>query len=223
MTSNAWPPHHNTAAARAAVPQRADQPEAAIVPMRSEHLAGAVRLHQLLFPNEMLAQLGPRAMLALYRTYLESPRCIAFAAVCNEALVGVVSGALGPGFIKEVIRRHPWVIASAAAVRLLRAPGAVRAIATFPRRGTDPWPGDPAQRFYWRMIMIDPEWRGHGVVVPLVRALLREARQRGAREACSATYDHNLPMVWVQKVFKFESRVAGPGPRYYRLDLDRLS
>ncbi len=190
--------------------------------MRSDHLAGAVRLHQLLFPNEMLAQLGSRAVRALYRTYLESPRCLAFAAVWDEALVGVVCGAIGPGFIKEVIRRHPWVIASAAATQLLWAPGAVRGVVPFLRRGTDPWPGDPAQRFYWRMIMIDPEWRGHGVVVPLVRALLHEARRRGAREACSATYDHNLPMVWVQKVFGFEGRVAGPGPRHYRLDLEKL-
>jgi L-amino acid N-acyltransferase YncA len=72
------------------------------------------------------------------------------------------------------------------------------------------------------VIMIDPEWRGRGLMVPLVRALLQEARARGAREACSATHDHNLPMVWVQRVFGFESRAAGPGRRYYRLDLDKL-
>ncbi|MFI5396458.1 MAG: GNAT family N-acetyltransferase [Candidatus Binatia bacterium] len=212
----------STAASEVGAAPEAPEAQAVIAPMRPEHLVGAVRLHRHTFPDEPLARLGARAMMAVYRTYLESPRCVAFVAAHEQTVVAAASGAIGPGFVTEVVRRHPWLIVSVAAARLLQHPTAAHRLTTLLYRRSHPWEGDPARRFYWRVIMIDPEWRGRGLMVPLVRALLQEARARGAREACSATHDHNLPMVWVQKVFGFESRAAGPGRRYYRLDLDNL-
>jgi GNAT superfamily N-acetyltransferase len=204
-----------------AVPET-PEPQAVIIPMRFEHVAGAVHLHQRSFPDEPLARLGTRAARAVYRTYVESPRCIAFVAAHEHTVAAVASGVIGPGFVAEVIRRHPWLILSVASAQVLRHPGSMRHLTGLLSGREHPWEGDPTQRFYWRVIMIDPEWRGRGLMVPLVRALLQEARSRGAREVCSATHDYNLPMVWVQKVFGFESRAAGPGRRYYRLDLDKL-
>jgi GNAT superfamily N-acetyltransferase len=199
------------------------EPGFAIIPMRLEHVADAARLHEAAFPEQRVARLGRQVTLALYRTYVESPRCIAFAAVDGARLIGVASGAMGPGFSKEVLRRHPWAVLTTALARLLEAPGSLRKLAGLLRPGTDPWPGEPARRFHWRMLLIDPEWRGQGVVVPLVRALLEEARQRGAREVCGgATDDRNLPMVWVQKVFGFEIGITGAGRRHYRLDLEKV-
>jgi len=137
-------------------------------------------------------------------------------------VAAVAAGVVGPGFVAEVVRRHPWLTVSASAAHVLRYPSSMRRLTGLLSSRRHPWEGNPTQRFYWRVIMIDPEWRGRGLMVPLVRGLLQEARRRGAREACSATHDHNLPMVWVQKVFGFESRAAGPGRRYYRLALDHL-
>ncbi len=198
--------------------------EAVIRPIGPAHLSGAVHLHKRTFPHELLTRLGSRAIVAVYRTYIESPRCIGFVAVQDAEVTAVACGVMGPGFLMEVLRRHPLAIGGAAVSRLLRHPTSVRGLLhnVLSPRGVG-WEGDPVERFYWRVIMIDPTSRGRGLMMPLVQNLLQEARGRGASDVCSATHDHNLPMVWVQRVFGFESRPARPGLRYYRLDLRRSS
>jgi GNAT superfamily N-acetyltransferase len=227
---------HDSMAAGAAPSERRQQPhsilgagstaptasEVVIVPMGEEHIAGAARLHLQTFPDETLAQLGQRVAVAMYRIYLDSPRGIAFVATQRTEVVGVVSGVIGPGFVGEVLRRHRWLIFWTAALRVARSPAFIRQLAAIVGRGSDPWEGDCARRFYWRTQVIAPAWRGRGIIVPLIRALLLEAQRRGAREACSTVFDHNLAAVWVHKVLGFESRASSAGPRHYRLDLDRL-
>ncbi len=203
-------------------PAKAIAPEIAIAPLQTGHIASAVRLHQETFPDETLARLGPRVTAAVYRTYVESPRALAFVATHKEEVVGVVSGAIGPGFVREVIRHHRWRILGAVVVSVARSPLVVRQLVGVARRGEDPWGGDCSHRFYWRAQVIAAEWRGKGIVIPLVRALLQEARRRGARDACSTVFDHNLAAIWVHKVFGFEGCALGTGPRHYRLDLERL-
>jgi GNAT superfamily N-acetyltransferase len=194
----------------------------AILQLQEGHIASATRLHQQTFPDETLARLGPRVTAAVYRTYLDSPRGLAFVAIHEKDVVGVVSGAIGPGFVREVVRRHRWSILGAAVLCMARSPLFIRQLVAMATRRDDPWKGDRARRFYWRAQVIAPEWRGKGIVVPLVRALLEEARRCGARDACSTVFDNNLAAIWVHKVFGFESRDLGTGPRHYRLDLERL-
>lgn len=197
-------------------------PQFSVVAMRAEHIAGAVRLHRESFPNEPLGRLGPGVATAVYRTYVDSPRCISFVAVSGDKVVGAVNGVIGAGFMKEVVRRHWLLVGSAVTAQVLRSPRLALELATITKRGSDPWGGDTTRRFYWRTQMTDAAWRGRGIILPLVRALLSEARRRGAWEACSTAADQNLAAVWVHKVLGFESRVVGPGPRHYRLKLDRL-
>lgn len=192
-----------------------------IRPLADAHVAGAARLHQRTFPEETMAQLGLRVVEALYRTYVESPRGIAFVATHAGNVVAVVCGALGPGFVREVLQRHYGLILVAVVGRLFRSPRIVGQLAGIASRGDDPWGGDPARRFYWRTQAVAAEWRGKGIILPLTRALLLAARERGAREACSTVFEHNLAAIWVHKVFGFETRVMPSGPRHYRLDLER--
>ncbi len=199
------------------------EPQAVIVPMRAEHVPGAVQLHRALFPNETMVRLGPKVVEAVYRTYVESPRGIAFVAVHTGAVVGLVTGAIGPGFLREVVRTHRWRVMAAAVRSVVRSPRFIGQLVSVLRRPREPWPGNAARRFYFRMQMIAPEWRGRGIVLPMVRAMLTEARQHGALDACSTVFDHNLEAIWVHKVFRFESRAVGSGPRYYFLALDKLN
>ncbi|HVN86586.1 MAG TPA: GNAT family N-acetyltransferase [Candidatus Binatia bacterium] len=196
--------------------------DAAIVPMRAAHIGGAVQLHQKLFPNETMVRLGPIAMEAVYRTYIDSPSGVAFVATHADEVGGVATGVIGPGFLREVVRTHPWRIAAAAAVGVARSPRFVSSLLEVSRRPAEPWPGDRTRRFYLRMQMVAPEWRGRGIVLPMVRALFNEARRRGARDVSSTIVGTNLSAMWVHKVFGFESCMSGSDTRYYRLDLDKL-
>lgn len=190
--------------------------------MRPEHVATVARLHRETFPDELLPQLGPAVMDVLYRSYLDSPRGVAVAATQDGEVAGFATGAIGPGFVREVVRRHWKLIAAAALRAAVRSPRLLRELTAVTQRLPDPFPGDPARRFYWRILVVAPAWRGQRLAMPLVRAILLEARRRGAHDVFSPVYDYNRPSIRLHEILGFESYPAAPGLHFYRLELARL-
>lgn len=194
-----------------------------IVPMAPEHIEKAVRLHCETRPDEALAQLGTAVTRAFYRSWVAHPRCICLVGTDGDDVVSAVMGMLGTGFLRRIVRRHPLLIGGALAARALRSPRFVWELAMGTGRSGEPWPGDPARRFHVLTLEVASQWRGHGIVVPLLRAALLEARRRGAWDACTTVEDANLPSVWVYRALGFERSAPNRGVRHYRLDLRQVS
>ena len=191
-----------------------------IVSLSTEYLGGAVDLHVTVRPDEALSQLGRAVTRVMYQAYLESPRCVVRLAVHDTRVVGAAVGVMGAGFLRTVLRSHPWLIGSALAWRLLRSPRFVSHLAIGQQRSGEPWPGDPARRFHVLTLQVAPEWRGRGVVVPLLRAVLTQAKRRGAQDACTTVEEDNLASIFVYNVLKFQASASIAGRRHFRLDLE---
>lgn len=191
-----------------------------IGPLTPEYLERAVELHVTVRPDEALSQLGPAVTRVTYQAYLESPRCVVRLALHDAEVVGAAVGVMGAGFLRTVLRSHPWLIGSALAWRLLRSPRFASHLAIGLQRSGAPWPGDPARRFHVLTLQVAPEWRGCGIVLPLVRAVLTEAKRRGAQEACTTVEEDNLASIFVYKALQFQASSPSAGRRHFRLDLE---
>ncbi len=202
------------------VPNRSG-PAYAIRPMAVDDVEQLVQLHRACYPQALLTALGPRLLRVVYASYATSPACVSLVAVSEGRIVAAVNGAIGDGFVRGLLRRHPFLVARLVCRLLWQRPGSwmplfrrAVALAITRRHSAE---AKVRRRFVWRSQAVAPAWRGAGLIFPLIREMITELRARGVEEIYSTPEADNLASVWIHRVLRFQrmgERVAEDGRQY---------
>jgi GNAT superfamily N-acetyltransferase len=193
---------------------------ACIEPMAPAHIPDMLRLHELCYPTQFASRLGADVLGIVYRAYCEDPNAVGLVSIVDGHVVATVCGVIGGGFKGRVMRRYGPALAWQLGHRLLRDP---RLLSEVVRRLAPAWLPDRSgmsgahpRRFVWRSQAVDPEWRGKGIIFPLINAMLEVLRERGVEEIYSTPDEDNQAANWVHRVLNFEkcgTQVVSHGKR----------
>jgi len=152
--------------------------------------------------------MGAQMLLAVYRSYARSSRCVSLVAEVDGKVVAAVNGVIGEGFIRRVARRHPLGVLLGVARVFLREPRLRplllhRAAAILARRRRSVSSPTP-RRFTWRSQAVAPALRGGGLIFPLIKRMIQELQVRGVEEIYSTPEIDNQPSTWIHRVLGFQ-------------------
>jgi hypothetical protein len=177
-------------------------------PMSEADVEQVVALHQACYPGALLTAMGPQVLLAVYRSYARSPRCVSLVAEVDGRVVAAVNGAIGEGFVRRIARQHPLVVLVGIARVLATQPRLrelllKRAVVVWQRTNTAAPAESPARRFNWRSQAVVPAFRGGGLIFPLIKRMIHELQARGVAEIYSTPEIDNQPSMWIHRVLGF--------------------
>lgn len=150
-----------------------------ITPFRAAHVRAAVDLHLAAFRGFFLSQLGAGFLRVYYSNLLQDPESIAYVAVEDGAVQGLVAGSMQPaGFYGRLLRRHWLAFAVAALPAVLRNPGIAARVARATRRPDEAPAAENVAGLY--SLAVAPGLQGQGIGAQLVSRFLTDAGERGA-------------------------------------------
>ncbi|MEA2235583.1 MAG: hypothetical protein QOC81_307 [Thermoanaerobaculia bacterium] len=135
----------------------------------------AAEVHLAAFPGFFLSFLGARFLRELYRAIVSDEESIAFVAVDEERVVGLVAGAASGGFYRRAARRRWLRFGLASMTALLRKPSIVRRLL----RALYAPPQTFSAGAVLMSLAVDPRVQRTGAGKLLTRAFIESARQRG--------------------------------------------
>lgn len=162
-----------------------------VIPGTTDHVDALVRLHLAAFPaaDNVVSALGPGAVRAAYRWFVERPDAVVLVATGGDGVVGFTSLAEGSYEGRLMARVLPRALA--AAVRrpsILIAPAVRERAARLLRRGGPELP-EGARVAY---TAVDPDARGRGVASALKQASIEWCRGRGIERMVTGLHRDNL-------------------------------
>ena len=159
-----------------------------IVKLEKNHIDELVDVHIKAFPDFFLTFLGAKFLKEFYASFLTDSTGIAYVAVEDNRVYGGIVGPLIPdGFFKRLLMRRWYAFVFASISAVLRKPSVVsRLLRAVFYRGEAPNDGDT--RSLLSSIAVSPDCQGKGVGAKLVKAWLKEAKERGSK-GCFLTTD----------------------------------
>jgi GNAT superfamily N-acetyltransferase len=186
---------------------RRPQPAFAIRSMTEDDVGEVVALHRECYPDAFLTVLGPRLLCTVYESYATSPAGVSLVAVAEGRIVAAVNGVIGEGFVRDLVRSHPLLVAFGIARALVAQPALLRAFVRRARslmsRPRGERKAGARRRFVWRSQAVAPSWRGGGLIFPLIKRMIQELEARGVEEIYSTPDMDNQAATWIHRVLGF--------------------